>query len=223
MGGYAVPVSRSDATTARGRGPRTKPAPQRRRELLDAGMEVFTDKGVAAATIDQITRVAGVAKGTFYLHFETKEHLLAGLQREFESRLVDRAEQAADAAGADPADRLAAWVEATFTHYPDDIALHDVLFHHPVLPGPVGDDGEHRDLTDSLGELIGAGRAAGRFDVDDVELTAMLLCSALHRMFDRVWHRDGTFEPERMRAATHRLFRRAVGLGQDTGAASSSA
>jgi hypothetical protein len=106
-----------------------------------------------------------------------------------------------------------------FRALPDDVALHDVLFHHPVLPvRPAA--GEHRrDLVDSLAELVERGCAAGAFDVADVELTAMLLCSALHRVFDRIWHRDGDFGSERVRTATHQLFRRAVG---HTGAASKS-
>ncbi|MFP5022563.1 TetR/AcrR family transcriptional regulator [Pseudonocardia phyllosphaerae] len=205
-------MTRGDATTT-GRAPRTKPAPQRRRELLDAGLEVFLEKGVAAATLDQITRAAGIAKGSFYLHFESKEHLLAGLQQDFETRMVERADTVAEAAGDDPAARLDAWLDAAFTHYPDDVALHDVLFHHPVLATPHPDsEDDRRDLTDSLADVIEHGRSTGLFTVDDVELTATLLCSALHRMFDRLWHRSDDIATERMHTATRTLFRRAVGL-----------
>ncbi|MGH8964833.1 MAG: TetR/AcrR family transcriptional regulator [Actinomycetes bacterium] len=203
-----MPVPDASTTNAT---PRTKPAAQRRRELLDAGLEVFTDRGVATATVDQITRAAGVAKGTFYLHFETKEHLLAALQADFESRLVERLDAATAAAGDDPGAQLTAWVDAAFRHYPADTAQHDVLFHHPVLPERHQDTGERREMVDSLAGLIERGHAAGAFDVDDAELTAMLLCSALHLMFDRIWHRDGDFALDRIRAATHQLFRRAVG------------
>ena len=45
----------------------TKSAEDRRRDLLDAAVHAFTRKGVGGATVADITRQAGVAKGTFYL------------------------------------------------------------------------------------------------------------------------------------------------------------
>ncbi|HEY6014490.1 MAG TPA: helix-turn-helix domain-containing protein, partial [Candidatus Limnocylindrales bacterium] len=44
-----------------------------RRTLLDAAMRVFSAKGVAATSVDDIVRAAGLAKGTFYLYFATKD------------------------------------------------------------------------------------------------------------------------------------------------------
>lgn len=45
--------------------------------LVQAAMQVFADKGVAAATIQQIAQLAGVTAGTVYNHFATKEELVA--------------------------------------------------------------------------------------------------------------------------------------------------
>ncbi len=45
----------------------------RRRELLEAAVSVFSEKGIASASVDDIVRAAGVAKGTFYLYFATKD------------------------------------------------------------------------------------------------------------------------------------------------------
>ena len=44
---------------------RTKPAEQRRADLLAAGRELFLAKGVAATSLDEITSRAGVSKGLF--------------------------------------------------------------------------------------------------------------------------------------------------------------
>ena len=60
--------------------PRTKPAEIRREELLDAAEQLFLTRGIAATSVDAIVGGADVAKGTFYLHFQSKEHLLAALQ-----------------------------------------------------------------------------------------------------------------------------------------------
>ncbi|MDQ7909884.1 hypothetical protein RB614_35845 [Phytohabitans sp. ZYX-F-186] len=71
-------------------------------------------------------------------------------------------------------------------------------------------------MVASLTDLITGGIAAGAYHVDDPELTAALLCSALHRAFDRVWHRDGMDDAARLTSAARQLFHRAVGsAGRD--------
>lgn len=47
-----------------------------RRSLLGAGRELITEKGVAGLRISEITERAGVALGSFYNHFESKEELV---------------------------------------------------------------------------------------------------------------------------------------------------
>src|ERR1051325_7831044 len=44
-------------------------------EIVQAAMQVFAEKGFAAARLDDIARLAGVSKGALYLYFETKEDL----------------------------------------------------------------------------------------------------------------------------------------------------
>jgi AcrR family transcriptional regulator len=47
-----------------------------RARLLEASMAEFRRVGVPAAQVEDIVRAAGVARGTFYLHFPTKDHVL---------------------------------------------------------------------------------------------------------------------------------------------------
>lgn len=44
-------------------------------EIVQAAMQVFAEKGFAAARLDEIAARAGVSKGALYLYFETKEDL----------------------------------------------------------------------------------------------------------------------------------------------------
>jgi AcrR family transcriptional regulator len=44
-------------------------------EIVAAALEVFSDKGFAAAKLDEIARCAGVSKAALYLYFDTKEEL----------------------------------------------------------------------------------------------------------------------------------------------------
>ncbi|WP_248321050.1 TetR/AcrR family transcriptional regulator [Caballeronia sp. Sq4a] len=58
-----------------------EPAKRRRRkdarpgEIIDVALMCFLEAGYEATRLDDVARRAGVAKGTVYLYFETKEHL----------------------------------------------------------------------------------------------------------------------------------------------------
>lgn len=52
---------------------------QKRAVLLDAALRVFGDKGYHAASIGDIVEAAGVARGTFYLYFESKDVVFLAL------------------------------------------------------------------------------------------------------------------------------------------------
>jgi AcrR family transcriptional regulator len=48
-------------------------------KLLDAGLQVFGERGFHAARVDDIVRAARASHGTFYLYFSSKEDLLRAL------------------------------------------------------------------------------------------------------------------------------------------------
>lgn len=56
---------------------------ERRGQLLNAARRVFGQKGYHAATVDDITRAAGVAKGTYYLYFSEKREVFYELICQF--------------------------------------------------------------------------------------------------------------------------------------------
>lgn len=62
--------------------PRTRRKQARPAELLSAALDCFVEKGFAATRMDDIARRAGVAKGTFYLYFPSKEAVFEALVRE---------------------------------------------------------------------------------------------------------------------------------------------
>jgi len=51
-------------------------------EIVAAALEVFAEKGFAAARLDDIAARAGVSKGALYLYFETKQDLFAAVVRD---------------------------------------------------------------------------------------------------------------------------------------------
>lgn len=52
---------------------------ERRAQILVAARDVFAKRGYARATVDDIVREAGVARGTYYLYFEDKRGALEAL------------------------------------------------------------------------------------------------------------------------------------------------
>jgi AcrR family transcriptional regulator len=54
----------------------------RPREILEAALSVFAEKGFAAARMEDIAARAGVTKGTIYLYFPSKEEVFKTLARE---------------------------------------------------------------------------------------------------------------------------------------------
>lgn len=44
-------------------------------EIAAAALEVFAEKGFAAARLDEVARRAGISKGALYLYYETKEDI----------------------------------------------------------------------------------------------------------------------------------------------------
>src|SRR5258707_15886203 len=51
----------------------------RRREILDAALACFVEKGLVATTIDEIRLAAGASIGSRYHHFDSKDDLAAAL------------------------------------------------------------------------------------------------------------------------------------------------
>lgn len=68
-------------------------AQQRRQAIVDAALEEFLEKGFSGTRIEDVTRRAGVAKGTMYLHFADKQALFEGMVKEVLAPLKDRIEE----------------------------------------------------------------------------------------------------------------------------------
>ena len=61
---------------------------QKKQKLLDAAYSLFLEKGVSKTSVDEIAKGANVAKGTFYLYFHDKEHLLQQLAYQISFRVL---------------------------------------------------------------------------------------------------------------------------------------
>lgn len=81
-------------------------AEERPSEICAAALEVFAEKGFAAAKLDEIAKRAGVSKGTLYLYFSDKEELFRAVVRDTVAPNIDAVRAATE--GADlPFDQIA--------------------------------------------------------------------------------------------------------------------
>lgn len=65
----------------------------RPQQILDAAFEVFGERGLAGARLEDIARRAGVAKGTIYLYFPNKEALFKEMIRQTVIAHLERSER----------------------------------------------------------------------------------------------------------------------------------
>jgi AcrR family transcriptional regulator len=68
--------------------PREAQRLQTRARLFDAAVAEIARSGLAGTDVAAIAAAVGVARGTFYFHFPTKEHVLVELVRNEEAKIV---------------------------------------------------------------------------------------------------------------------------------------
>jgi TetR/AcrR family transcriptional repressor of nem operon len=106
--------------------------PTGRTRLLDAAMRAIRAQGYAATTVDDICRAAGVSKGAFFHHFQSKDDLGVAAAAHF-SQMAERLFGAAPYRElADPLDRVLGYLD----------------FRAAILAGPIP------DFTCLLGTMV---------------------------------------------------------------------
>jgi len=80
-----------------------QPAAHGTRELLlAAGVAVAEREGLAGLSVNRVVAEAGVAKGTFYVHFADREAFVDALHAAFHARVLEAASEATDGVPAGP-------------------------------------------------------------------------------------------------------------------------
>ena len=107
-------MARSTASARREAPPRriTKAPDVRRDELLNIALDLCRLHGFEAMNVEQVTQAAGVAKGTFYHYFASKDAMLEQLVRRFGDALFDELSAAVAATSGTGADRIKALMRA---------------------------------------------------------------------------------------------------------------
>ena len=177
--------------------PRWRRLPEERpQQIIDAALEVFGERGLAAARLDDIAKRAGLSKGTIYLYFPNKEELFREVIRNTVISQIERAERELDAAAQQSAsETLSQFVRGywDFLRSPNFAALfrliHAELSNFPDLARFYGREVIERKIRLVTG-IIERGVRTGEFRDVDPAVTARMLGPML--LMHAMWctHRD---------------------------------
>ncbi|MEM1194961.1 MAG: TetR/AcrR family transcriptional regulator [Pseudomonadota bacterium] len=165
----ADPLSTSEAKT-----PRTERGRRTLRKLLDASATEFGEKGFHEASVSSITRRAGIALGSFYTYFDSKDALFRALVRDM-SENVRTSARAAIVEGMDALDTE----RAALTAFLDFASEHKEVY-RIIDEAEFVDPASYRDhyetIAARIGERLRAGSEAGelREDLSEVEAWAVM-------------------------------------------------
>ncbi|HEY8217222.1 MAG TPA: TetR/AcrR family transcriptional regulator [Acidimicrobiia bacterium] len=149
----------------------------RREQILDAAERTLVERGLATATMADVAVAAGVAKGTVYLYYDSKDELLAALRARYLNRFASSV-----AAELDPGRTTSATVAlerclaALFDFSAGNHRLHHVLFHEAGF----SEEDALGGIREMVGALVADGVARGEFRVADPQLTTTFLLHGLH-------------------------------------------
>ena len=62
-----------------------------RQKIVEASVRIFAERGIDAATVDEIAAAADVGKGTIYNYFETKEDIVVAFMVDIEKKIQHEA------------------------------------------------------------------------------------------------------------------------------------
>jgi AcrR family transcriptional regulator len=107
----------------------------RRREILDCAKEVFAERGYHDASINDIISRAGIARGTFYLYFSSKQAIFESILDEALSELRSRITRINVGPGAaPPQEQLRHNLIRVMDYVLSDRALTRILLDHKQSP-----------------------------------------------------------------------------------------
>lgn len=157
----------------------------RRLQLLAGAARAFAEKGVAATTVSDIAQAAGLAQGTMYLYFDSKDDVVNAVVEQMVDAMVDSVERAV--------------AETTAGAVSEFIALRDALA--ATADGPAGQElvelyhrpenaAVHRRMAERIGprlipiveRIVTGGVAEGVFVADDPTIAAAFVLGGLQAL-----------------------------------------
>ena len=105
----------------------TKDPEIRRKELMDVAEELFLENGYEETAVSDIVKKAGVAQGTFYYYFKSKETILDAITDKYLDIIIEKTESIADQENLNSIEKLMATFEFTSSFTGDRKGIMDYI------------------------------------------------------------------------------------------------
>ena len=160
-----------------------KKGEQRKQELLKIAYRMFIEKGYDNTSIDEIIAEAGIAKGTYYYYFPSKEDTLEAVIGMMIDEEVAKAKEVVESSIPIP-QKLAAVIYslrpgqeeqniARVVESNENIVLHEKLNKRLVA-----------EAVPLLSEIVREGKATGVFDCEQIEERVKMILIICSKLFD---------------------------------------
>jgi AcrR family transcriptional regulator len=190
----------------------------RRTRLLDAAADLFAEAGLESTTVADITTTAGVAKGSFYREFDSKEQIVVGLKQRYADELLERGASIAARLGTDDIWLLTAeFIESMIDFDLERRDLAVVWERGPSALAAIEADAEQR-LVDMIAGGIRVGIAAGTFVVEDPDSVAAILLHGIYGILRHAILYDENVDRDRIVAAAKQVAYGALAGGAPSAA-----
>ncbi|MBI2203252.1 MAG: TetR/AcrR family transcriptional regulator [Candidatus Rokubacteria bacterium] len=161
------------------------PDPDKPQQIIEAAIRVFARTGYYNSRVSDIAREAGIAAGTIYLYFKTKDEILVTLFRQKMAQWVGylRAEIAGEPDAVAKIRRLVRLHFAVLERYPDLAEVVQVELRQGQKFFRGASAQEVSAYFELIGSVLAEGIAAGRFRHDlPVKIATKMLFGAMDQL-----------------------------------------
>jgi TetR/AcrR family transcriptional regulator, fatty acid metabolism regulator protein len=162
--------------------PRIVDRTARRAELTAAAARLFAERGVANTAVSDIVKAAGVAQGTFYLYFASKDDAVLAVVDDMADAMIGAITAAVDSAGSTAVEKFLALRDVFMAFDVDPIALELADFMHRPENRPLHDRMAEKftpALIPLMESIVSQGVAEGTFRVRDPHAAAWFVLGGL--------------------------------------------
>ena len=191
--------------------PRTERGRRTLRKLLEAAAQEFGSRGFHDAAITGITARAGVALGSFYTYFDSKDAIFRALV----SDMSEAVKQAAREGVEGQTDAFAierAALESFLLFATDHKEIYRIIDESEFVD-PVSYRAHYETTAQRIGMRLEAGRDQGvvRADLSEVETWALMGMNVFLGLRFAIWQRDGDPSANEVASIANALLQRGIG------------
>jgi len=163
--------------------------PSTKSALIEAAIKIFQQKGFQMTRVSDIVSAAGVAQGTFYNYFKSKDAIFREICNDFIDQLrilfVERTEHMFDGNTTDEVvHSVHAVIRDAFVAYQENLAVAEILFREGIGNGGLFKEiyeGTQALFLDLIEEQVGKAKSKGFMHFEDAKIASVFLFGLFER------------------------------------------